>query len=133
MYTAEVDSQKGNCILGCKGGVVSREREMTVPLCSARGRLHVNYFVQIWGPQHKKDVELLEQVQKRARKMIRGQECLSYEEKLRKLDLFSLKKRSLVGDLTAAFQYLRKAYTNRRETNFLQGLVVIGQGGTVLN
>lgn len=81
MYTAEVDSQKGNCILGCKGGVVSREREMTVPLCSARGRLHVNYFVQIWGPQHKKDIELLERVQKRAMKMVIGLELLSHKKK----------------------------------------------------
>ena len=39
-------------------------------------------------PQYRKDVELLEWVQRRALKMIRGLEHLSYEERMRVSGLF---------------------------------------------
>jgi len=70
-HQCALTAQKASRTLGCiKSSVASRSREVILPVCSTLVRPHLESCVQLWSPQQKKDMELLERVQRRVTKMI---------------------------------------------------------------
>jgi len=71
-------AQKANHILGCiKNSTASSLREVILPLCSALGRPHLESYIQLWSPQHSKDMDLLEWGQRRATEMLESSKLIN--------------------------------------------------------
>ncbi|KAK4828798.1 hypothetical protein QYF61_000855 [Mycteria americana] len=76
-----------NHVLGCiKHSIASWSREVIVPLYTALVWPQLKYCVQFRVPQYKKDIRLLQCVQRRVTKMVKGLEGRTYKEWLRSLE-----------------------------------------------
>src|SRR6218665_3955356 len=96
-------AKRANRILGMiKRTIVSREQDVALRLYKSLVRPHLEYCVQAWSPYLRQDIDTLEQIQRRATKMIRGLGKITYEERLMRCGVTNLEKRITRGDLIEA-------------------------------
>ena len=75
--------------------IVYKEKELIIPLYKTIVRPHLEYCIQAWGTYRKKDIDMLERVQRRATKMIPNIMNISYEMRLKECGLTTLENRRL--------------------------------------
>ena len=67
---------------------------------------HLEYCIQAWRPYLRKDIDILEKVQRRTTKLITGLRDLSYDDRLKECGLTTLETRRLRGDQIEVFKIL---------------------------
>ena len=98
---------KANKMLGIiNRGISYKSEDVIRKLYTTYVRPLLEYCVQFWSPYLIKDIDMIESVQRRATKMIPSLKKLSYEKRLEKLNLFSLKKRRLRGDMIELYKMI---------------------------
>ena len=84
-------ASKGNQVLGMiRRNITYKEKSLVIPLCKAIVRPHLEYCIQAWTPYLRKDVDMLENIQRRATKLIPALRNLTYEERLMECGLTTL-------------------------------------------
>ena len=98
---------KANSILGLiKIGFACLDKKMFMNLYPVLVRPHLEYCVQVWSPYLAKDINLLEAVQERATNMVPGLKGLKYSERLKRLNLTTLRERRIRGDMIETYKLI---------------------------
>ena len=103
----EVEKRAQKILGYIKRQFTTKNEKTILTLYNALVRPHLEYAVQFWSPSMRKDIERLEKVQARATKLIPSVRHLSYERRLEKLNLYSLEKRRIRGQLIETFKMLK--------------------------
>lgn len=79
-------------------------------------RPHLEYANPIWNPYFKKHIDMIENVQRRATKMVPGLADLTYEDRLKRLKLPTLRYKRSRGDIIEANKILRENTIRKYQT-----------------
>ncbi|KAG7166732.1 RNA-directed DNA polymerase from mobile element jockey-like 30 [Homarus americanus] len=87
--------------------VSNKSAEVLLQLYLSLVRPHLDYAVQFWCPNYRMDINSLESVQLRMTKIIPGLRNLPYQDRLKKLNLHSLERRRVRGDMIEVFKWVK--------------------------
>jgi hypothetical protein len=102
---------KANSIMGLIRRTYSYLDEKSFKyLFQALVRPHLEYAAAVWSPSKSGDIENIENVQRRATKLVPSLRNLEYPDRLKKLKLPTLKYRRLRGDMIETFKIISGIY-----------------------
>lgn len=117
-HVAEI-TKSANKILGMiKRTITCKNTENIMSYYKTLVRPILDYASGIWNPYHRKDIEKLEKIQRRATKLIREIRNLPYTERLRKCKLMTLEQRRRRYDLIEMFKIMKGIYKVNKELLF---------------
>ena len=100
----KLTASKGNQVLVViRRNITYKEKGLIVPLYKAIVRPHLEYCIQAWSPYIRKDIDMLEKLQRKATKLIPGLRDIRYEERLKECGLTTLETRTLRWDQIEVF------------------------------
>ena len=99
-------------------GVINRNfkymsKQTFILIYKSMVRSHLEYGNCVWSPTRIMDIEKLERVQKRATKMIFFDKQIGYEERLKSLNLPTLKYRRARGDMIETYKIITEKYESK--------------------
>lgn len=118
-HCAKVVKQANRTLGMIKRSFTYLNQQTVVILYKSLVRPHLEYCVQAWRPHLQKDINLLENVQRRATKLIPNLKEKSYQDRLKILKLTTLENRRIRGDLIEVFKLL-KGFTDVDFNKFFQ-------------
>ena len=102
-----IAASEGNQVIGMiRRNITFTENSVIVSLYKAIVIPHLEYCIQACSPYLRKDIDMLENIQRRATKLIPGLRDLTYEERLKECGLTTLETRRLRGDQIEVFKIL---------------------------
>jgi len=112
--------KKANAMLGMiKRNIHFKSKEVIVKLYKSLVRPRLEYCIQAWNPHLRRDIDMLERVQKRATKLIEGYKNIAYNDRLEKTGLTTLENRRIRGDLIQVFKIV-KGFDKLDYSNFFE-------------
>ena len=74
----------------------------------------LEYAIAAWHPYKKKDIDMIEKVQRRATKIVPSLKHLTYPERLKELNIPTLSYRRIRGDMIETFKIMTKANMTKK-------------------
>jgi hypothetical protein len=103
---------RANQILGLiKRTFTYLDCQLVKQLYTSLVRPHLEYGNVVWSPYHQGDIDMMERVQHRATRLVPGFSKLTYEERLKRMNLTTLKQRRQRGDMIEIYKYMNNKYS----------------------